>query len=473
MNPLEKERREKLEKLRGLGVPGYGGKFAKESTAADLVKEFVEGKQASVAGRITALRRHGKTIFADLRDATGKIQLYFRAQDFGEQEFQVVCLLDVGDVVGAEGAVFKTRTGEVTLNVRRLQILAKSILPLPEKWHGLKDTETRFRKRYLDLLVNPEVRDVFRVRAEVVREVRRFLEERGFMEVETPMMHHIPGGAVARPFVTHHNALGIDLYLRIAPELFLKKLLVGGFERVYELNRTFRNEGIDRLHNPEFTMLEAYQAYGDYNDMMALTEEMVCHLAKTIVGGPKFVFGEQVFDVTPPWPRLLYHELLKTHAGLREFSPEAISKRVRELGLDAAGPPWVLLEAIFKSEVEPKLEGPLFVIDYPAALSPLAKRRRDDPDLAERFEPFVAGFEIGNGYSELNDPTEQMARFVEQSERTGGPVDEDFVEALKQGMPPAGGLGIGVDRVVMLLANCQALRDVILFPLLRPEGEAS
>lgn len=478
-NPVP-ERLDKAARLRDLGFEPFGRRYESSHTTAEaheLFEKAGEGQQVTCAGRVTGIRDHGKATFFDIRDSSGSIQAYLKQGESPDSAVEIFSCVDLGDFVGLGGEVFKTRTGEVTVMVRSLTPLSKAFLVLPEKWHGLRDPELRFRKRYLDLIANPDVAETFKARTRILRSVRRFLEERGFMEVETPMMQNIAGGATARPFRTHHNALDIDIFLRVAGgELYLKRLLVGGLDKVYELSRVFRNEGIDRQHNPEFTMLEAYQSYADYNVMMELTEQMVASVAEEVCGTTKVKFGDLDLDLASPWPRLSYFDLLKKHAEVRSLEHDELVKRAKALNLeiDPAWDPPALVDELFKETVEPHLTGPLFVVDYPASLCPLAKCKPDQPEIAERFEPYFAGMELGNGYSELNDPVEQERRFREQAaraEKGEEAIDEDFVEALMHGMPPAGGLGIGIDRLVMLLTNSQSIRDVILFPLLRPVSD--
>jgi lysyl-tRNA synthetase class 2 len=433
----------------------------------------------SLAGRVVAMRHHGKTCFAHLMDQTGRIQLYARADGLGDEYARFV-ELDAGDFIGVTGEMFRTRTGELTVAVKTVSFLAKSLRPLPEKWHGLKDVETRYRQRYVDLIVNTEAREIFLMRARLIQAMRAFLDARGFLEVETPMMQPIPGGAIARPFKTHHNALGMDLYLRIAPELYLKRLLVGGFERVYEINRNFRNEGTSTLHNPEFTMLEFYQAYADYTDLMELTEALFVDLAHSLRGSLTLMWGEHSLDLKPPWRRLAFFDGLSEALGLRvtpETDVAAVARAAAARGIvHDEGPAPKLWKEAFETLVEPTLVQPTFVVDFPTELSPLAKRKRDNPLLVDRFELFVAQHEMANAYSELNDPVDQLARFREQAglQARGDDeahwLDEDYVRALEYGMPPASGEGIGIDRLLMMFANQPSIREVILFPLLRPEG---
>jgi lysyl-tRNA synthetase class 2 len=483
---LIRQRRLKLEDLRERGADPFAlTRFDRTHLAEEVTAGYceLEGQRVRVAGRLMSLRTHGKASFGDLADISGTIQVYLKLDTVGEERYRLLDDVDLGDFLGVEGTVFTTRTGQITIAADRFQVLAKSLRPLPAKWHGLRDIETRYRRRYVDLIVSPEVRRVFVVRSQVIREIRHFLDYRGFLEVETPMMQPIPGGAAARPFITHHNALDIDLYLRIAPELYLKRLLVGGFEKVYEINRNFRNEGVSTKHNPEFTMLEAYQAYADYNDMMALVEHLVEHVCGEVLGGTSLTYQSQAVDLKPPWRRISLLDAIAEYAGVdpqRLLAEDAAREVCRELNLPAGETLHLstLVNNIFEARVEPHLIQPTFVVDYPTAISPLAKRKPDNPDLVERFEPFVVGQELGNAFSELNDPLDQRRRFEEQMrERAAGdeeahPMDEDYVRALEYGMPPAGGLGIGIDRLVMLLTDSASIRDVILFPHMRPESSA-
>ncbi|MDQ7780481.1 MAG: lysine--tRNA ligase, partial [Planctomycetota bacterium] len=462
----------KLEKLAAMNLDPFGGRFPNRQRNVDAAALFKEGDQETkvrIAGRILAFRGHGKAAFADVVDESGKLQAYFRSDRLGEK-YEIVRCLDIGDIVGVDGPLFKTKTGELTVLAENLTMLSKSLRPLPEKWHGLRDTELRYRRRYVDLITNPETRETFKVRCNVIRAIRRFMEERSFVEVETPMMHPIAGGANARPFVTHHNTLDMQLFLRIAPELYLKRLLVGGLERVYEINRNFRNEGISTRHNPEFTMLEAYEAYGDYNTAMELTESMFVRAAEA-ARGLKVTWQGVQLDLTPPWPREPYLELFKKHVAVDPADAGKLAARCREAGIDPAGMPTeYMVNELFEKFVEPKLTGPVFVVDYPVAICPLAKQKRDVPSVAERFELFVVGTEMANAFTELNDPIEQRKRFARQLELKAegmDQLDEDFLLALEHGMPPAGGLGVGIDRLVMMLAGVDSIREVIFFPLLR------
>jgi lysyl-tRNA synthetase class 2 len=433
-----------------------------------------------VAGRVMSRRGQGKVTFMHLQDVSGQIQGFFRFDDLGEAAYERLKLVDIGDILGIEGYVFRTRTGEISVHVKTFEVLSKALRPLPEKWHGLKDVETRYRRRYVDLIVNPEVRDTFIARSTAIKAMRRLLDEKDFLEVETPMMQAIPGGAAARPFVTHHNALDIDLYLRIAPELYLKRLLVGGLEKVYEINRNFRNEGMSTKHNPEFTMLEVYEAYANYEDVMRLCEELFAAAAMATRGTLQVPYQGAVIDLTPPFRRISLFDALKEFGGIdtsQLFDLESAKTLCRSLGVhvDARATLSTLVNNLFEEFVEPNLLQPTFITDFPTAISPLAKRRRDDPAMTERFEVFMVGREHGNAFSELNDPIDQRGRFEEQlQEKAAGndeahPMDEDYIRALEYGMPPAGGLGIGIDRLVMLLTDSPSIRDVILFPQLKPE----
>jgi len=483
----ERVRREKLERLRAAGRdPFLQHGYRRTHTAGELEAnaEGLLGQNVAVCGRLQARRGHGKAVFADLADESGRIQIYARLDDLGEEEFAVFADLDLGDILGARGELFRTRTGELTVRVSEFVLLAKALRPLPEKFHGLHDPEIRYRQRYLDLIAQPKVRQIFRARTALIQAFRTYLCERGFLEVETPILQPLYGGAAARPFTTYHNALDMNLYLRIAPELYLKRLLVGGFERVFEIGRMFRNEGIDTRHNPEFTMIEIYQAYADANGMMELVEGLVEAACRALHGGLRFTYRGNEIDVTPPWRRVPLLEAIREASGL-DFGaiPDAATARrlVAEKDLDVGNVSalglWEIADKIFDRYVQPSLIQPTFVTDYPVAISPLAKRKPDNPELAARFEPFLGGEEIGNAFSELNDPDDQRARFEQQlrarqeGDLEAHPMDEDYLTALEYGMPPAGGLGLGIDRLAMVLTDQPNLREVILFPLLRPLSE--
>ncbi|WP_018290205.1 lysine--tRNA ligase [Verrucomicrobium sp. 3C] len=472
-------RREKLAAWRSRGIDPFGGSFPDTTSVAEILMHFAEGRKARLAGRLLSIREMGKSLFAHLQDASGRMQIYANLQSVGER-FADLKLLDLGDIVGVEGDCFQTKTGEKTLRVGRFDLLSKSLRPLPSQWHGLHDVEARYRQRYLDLIANPEVREIFHKRVRIVREIRSFLEERGFLEVETPMMQPIPGGAAATPFSTFHEALGIPLYLRIAPELYLKQLLVGGFERIFELNRNFRNEGLSRKHNPEFTMLEAYWAYADFPRMAELLESLVCHLAEKVCGGLHLSAATGLFpsiDLTPPWPRKRFSDCLREATGKEWFSlpPEERRRLAEELGvplLPNAEEIDVTRHA-FEKLVEARTAGPLFVTHLPRELVPLARQNREDPSVVDVFELIIGGQEIAPGYSELNDPIVQRERLEHQAGEERQKLDEEFLMALEYGMPPAGGLGMGIDRLVMLLTGSESIRDVIFFPLLRPSRHFS
>lgn len=496
---VEQARREKLKLLRELGIEPFAYTFSRTHSAAEALAAYRPGEELGVrvAGRIVSLRRHGKSTFGHVADASGKIQLYFRQDELGERGYRLVELLDLGDQIGVAGKLFTTKTGEITVRVSELSLLAKALRPLPlgkedesgERHSVLSDPDTRYRQRYADLAVHPEVRAVFRLRAQAIAFIRRFLDSQGYVEVETPVLQPLYGGALARPFVTHHHALDSRLYLRIATELYLKRCIVGGLERVYELGKDFRNEGLDRLHNPEFTMLEFYQAYADYVQILEVVENLICSLAVEVCGSSVLErFGKRL-DLTPPWPRLAYVELMRQHAGVNPL--EATDEDLRSVvlaglkerkGVEGEAASQVatmtrakLIDETFKLWVEPHLVQPAFVLDYPIELSPLAKRKRGESRLAERFELYINGWEIANAFSELNDPDEQRERFeAQRALRAAGDeeahqLDEDYLRALEYGMPPTGGAGVGIDRLIMLLANQPSIRDVILFPLLRPE----
>lgn len=478
LEALQKERLKKLNNIKKLGINPYPAKTVRKQTAQEARKML--DKKVAVAGRLKSLRPHGKITFADLEDASGKIQLFFSQDDF-------LANLDIGDFIGAEGEVFKTQAGEITVRVSSYQLLAKSIRPLPSTWYGLKDVEERYRKRYLDLLINPEIKETFIARTKIISAIREFLDQQNFLEVETPTLQEIYGGANARPFKTHHNALNYDFYLKISDELYLKRLIVGGFEKVYEIDKDFRNEGIDKTHNPEFTMLECYTACADYNDMMKLTEELYQFVALRILGTTKITFGEHKIDLKAPWIKLSMKEALKKYLDIdvEKLNDENLRALLKKYNLVAEDRPTltgvaagfnrgIAIATLFEL-VEPHLIQPTFIYDFPKETTALCKPKTDDPTLIERFEPYIAGFEIGNAYSELNDPFIQKEFFMEQKraaksgDEEAHPMDEAYLEAMEYGMPPTGGLGLGVDRMVMLLTNSSTIRDVILFPTLKPE----
>jgi lysyl-tRNA synthetase class 2 len=475
-----KVRREKLDELRASGIEPYGCRFPVTHQVAEIISRYdeLEGKDVAVAGRLMGKRGHGKASFADLRDFTGKIQIYSKLDDLGEDAYSLFKKLDIGDIIGIGGRVFRTERQEITLAVTSLTLLSKSLRPLPEKWHGLKDVDLRYRQRYLDLIVNPEVKEVFLTRVRIIKEIRRFMDDLGYIEVETPIMQPVAGGATARPFVTHHNALDMHLYLRIALELYLKRLLVGGFEKVYEIGRVFRNEGISTKHNPEFTMLEFYQAYADLGDMIEITEQMLGSVVQSVLGNLQVRYREQVIDFSPPFKRMSMLEAVRKHTGqdFSHFDATTAFNQARSLGLEVeAGTSWgKLLNVVFESFVEDKLVQPTFITGHPVDISPLARRNKEHPLLVERFELFVNTWEIANAFTELNDPIDQRLRFEQQTrEREHGDeeahaMDEDFLDALEYGMPPSGGEGIGIDRLVMVLTDSPSIRDVILFPTMRP-----
>ncbi|HTL02621.1 MAG TPA: lysine--tRNA ligase [Vicinamibacterales bacterium] len=490
------QRRTHLAELAQLGVDAYPHKFERSATVSALVREHGEKDgpaleatriETTTSGRILGIRSFGKANFLVLSDGRSKIQAYAKKDSLSERDFRLFQLLDIGDVVGVQGHLFRTRTNELTIWISKIEFLAKCHLPLPEKWHGLSDVEIRYRQRYLDLIVNPEAREVFEVRSKVLAALRRFLDDRGYLEVETPMMHAVAGGAMARPFTTHHNALDLDLYLRIAPELYLKRLVVGGFERVYEINRNFRNEGISTRHNPEFTMLEFYQAYSDYRDLMTLTEEMMTFVAATATGKQEVEYDGSVISFRAPFARLSLRQSVVDVATKKLGTPVADAD-LREAGtarqlasrlgvhVDAKDGPGKVTTTIFETLVEESLVQPTFVYDFPTEVSPLSKQRADDPDTVERFELFAGRMELANAFSELNDPLEQRKRFEQQllekakGDQEAHAMDEDYVRALEYGLPPTAGEGVGVDRLVMLLTGSKSIRDVILFPHMRPRG---
>jgi lysyl-tRNA synthetase class 2 len=492
ISPFMRERLDKLDELTREGIDPFPGTVSVSHSIGEVTAQYdgpadeaalAAAPGVALAGRIVSLRGHGKASFAHIQDRTGRIQIYVRLDGVGEAAYRLFKRLDVGDFVRVAGKPFRTRTGELTVQVEELTLLSKSLRPLPDKWHGLSDVEVRYRQRYVDLIANPEVAEVFRRRARIVAEMRRFLDARGFLEVETPMMQSIPGGATARPFITHHNALDMDLYLRIAPELYLKRCVVGGLERVYEINRNFRNEGLSTQHNPEFTMLEFYQAYADYRDLMVLTEELLLEVVRAACGVDRITYQGQELSFVPPFPRLSVEDALVRLGGLR---PEQVrtadglraAAAEREIPVNPAWGWAKLLMEIFEAVGEARCVQPTFITDFPAELSPLAKARPDDPRYVQRFELYIAGMEVANAYTELNDPREQRRRFEAQARaREAGDdeaqyLDEDFLRALEYGLPPTAGEGIGIDRLVMLLTDSASIRDVILFPLLRPEGRS-
>ena len=478
LSELLQLRRAKLETWRSEGVEPFGVPFPDTEAVASIVAGFAEEKAVRLAGRIVGFRDMGKSIFGHLLDQTGKLQFYANKQSVGEALLEGFRRLDLGDFIGIEGTLFTTRTGEKTVKISKFTLLSKSLRPLPSQWHGLSDTEARYRQRYLDLIANDEVRKTLQLRSKIVSEIRRYMEGRGFTEVETPMMQAVAGGAAARPFVTHHEALNLQLFLRIAPELYLKRLLVGGFEKVFEINRNFRNEGISRKHNPEFTMLEAYWAYADYEVMANFVEGLIVHLAKDVIGslqistGPADAVPRPLIDLTPPWPRKRYRDAVREAAGNDwfELTPQGRRERAISLGVEIA--PQMedheVTNQVFEKKVEALAINPIFITHLPKELVPLAKQNVEDPSVVDVFELLINGQEIAPGYSELNDPVIQRQRLEAQAGEEVQKLDEDFLLALEYGMPPAGGIGLGIDRLTMLLTGAESIRDVILFPLLRP-----
>lgn len=482
-------RRDKLEELKSAGRnPFEILKYDQTHHSKDVKEKFeeLEGKDVSIAGRIMSFRDMGKASFCDVQDRYGKVQTYIKQDEIGEEEYKVFKTYDIGDIVGIKGFVFKTRRGEISVHVKEVKLLCKSLQPLPEKWHGLKDTEIRYRQRYVDLIVNEDVRDTFYKRTQIIKSIREFLDAKDYIEVDTPILATIASGAAARPFITHSNALDIDLYLRIATELYLKRLIVGGFERVYEMGKDFRNEGIDVRHNPEFTMIELYQAYADYNDMMELTENLVAYCAEKVLGTTKINYQGTELDLTPPWNRLTMTDAVKQYAGV-DFKEVKSDEEARELAKKhhveddlkkklkdcTKGD---ILNAFFEAYAEEHLIQPTFILDYPVEISPLTKKKNDDPTMTERFEAFIYAREVANAYSELNDPIDQQERFEQQAndkelgDDEAYATDDDFVNSLMVGMPPTGGLGIGIDRIIMFLTNSYSIRDVILFPTMKPQA---
>jgi len=481
-NELIAQRREKLKALRARGVEPFGRAFETSGAIAEVREKFKEGETLRAAGRITAHRDMGKSHFVDLRDATGRIQAYFHEKEIGAEAMEIFKLLDLGDFIGVEGTCFLTKTGEPTLKARKFEVLSKSLRPPPEKWHGLQDVEARYRQRYVDLVANEQSRETFQKRIAMLREMRRFLEERGFLEVETPILQNVAGGAAAQPFSTRHKALGLDLFLRIAPELYLKRLLVGGFTKVFELNRNFRNEGISRKHNPEFTMLEVYWAYADFEKVADLLEEMICQLAEKVCGSLKIEHKDtdgkvvRTINLKRPWRRARYLDLVREVAGKDWFEISSEKRRERatsEFKLDILPQhaDFEVTQHVFEKMVEEKTFDPLFVTHCPKELVPLAKQNAADPALVDVYELIINGVEMSPGYSELNDPDVQRQRLLEQAGEETQRLDEDFLLALEHGMPPAGGFGLGIDRLTMMLTGAESIRDVILFPLLKPKRE--
>jgi lysyl-tRNA synthetase class 2 len=491
LRSLRVQRLHKIDELKKEGVDLFPNDFRVEKTSGDLLNRFGRAtsdelkmvkESFSLAGRIMAVRDFGKAAFIHIQDRTGKIQVYIRGDRVGRESFNIFKRMDVGDFIGVTGTIFRTKTDELTLEAESIRLLTKAITPLPEKWHGLRDVEIRYRQRYLDILVNPQVKEVFIKRTRIIQLFRQFLDAKDFLEVETPMMQPIPGGATARPFKTYHNTLDMNLYLRVAPELYLKRLVIGGFERVYEINRNFRNEGISTQHNPEFTMLEFYQGYATFEDLMVLTEEMLCFIAQNLLGGQILEYQGESIDLSPPWRRLTVEEAIVECGGvdsktLRDYEKSLQYAQGLGLPLERGMPHGKIITEILGEVVEPHLMQPTFITHYPTDVSPLSRRNQGHPELVDRFELFIGGKEIANGFSELNDPTDQRERFIKQLERGNGEemeghrLDEDFLLALEYGMPPSAGEGIGIDRLVMLLTDSPSIREVILFPLLRPQRE--
>jgi lysyl-tRNA synthetase, class II len=490
LNDQLQVRREKMKEMMDLGIDPFGQRFERTHSAAEATEEYdqftkeeLEEKQFPVkmAGRIMTKRGKGKAGFAHIQDLSGQIQLYVRKDGVGEEQYELFKKADIGDIVGISGQAFKTKVGELSVKADQFQLLSKSLRPLPDKYHGLKDVEQRYRQRYLDLIVNPEVRETFVLRSRIIQSMRRYLDNNGYLEVETPMLHSIAGGASARPFITHHNALDMTLYMRIAIELHLKRLIVGGLEKVYEIGRVFRNEGVSTRHNPEFTMIELYEAYADYKDIMSLTENLVAHIAEEVLGSTTVTYGEEAIDLKPEWKRVHMVDAIKEHTGV-DFWQQMTDEEARALAKEHNVPVkdtmkyGHVVNEFFETYVEEKLIQPTFVYGHPLDISPLAKKNADDPRFTDRFELFIVGREHANAFTELNDPVDQRERFEaqlverEQGDDEAHMMDEDFVESLEYGLPPTGGLGIGIDRLVMLLTNAQSIRDVLLFPQMRHQG---
>ena len=483
-NVLKQEKKRKLQELLDKGLDPYPHSFNRSHLTAQLLKQFEKletgestEEEVQTAGRLMLKREMGKASFFNIQDQEGSLQCYLKVQELNETSVQFFSLVDVGDIVGVSGSMFRTKKGELTLRCKKFQILCKTLEPLPEKFHGVEDTELKYRARYLDLIMNPEARKVFLIRSKVIKEIRSFMDKRGFMEVETPALQPLYGGAAAHPFSTHHRTLDCDLYLKISPELYLKRLIVGGFEKVYELGKNFRNEGIDRSHNPEFTMLEYYEAYTDYSDQMEQFEELVCYLVQTIKGTLKFEYQGRSLDFTRPWKRISILEGIEEYGGfsVEKMKDEELFKKIKSLSMDfkkqtSRGD--MIMEA-FELTVEKNLWNPVFVVDFPKEISPLTKEHREKKNLVERFEPYVAGMELGNAYTELNNPIDQRVRLEEQEKQrkendVAHPMDHDFIKAIEVGMPPTGGVGLGVERLILLLSNQASIRDIILFPTLKP-----
>ncbi len=482
LNEILMVRRQKLYDLQENGQdPFHTVKYEVTQKTVDIIDLFdeLDGKEVSIAGRLMAKRGMGKTSFCDLHDLDGKIQLFFKINDLGELSYEEFKKLDIGDIVGVKGTVFKTRMGEISVRVSEYTLLSKSLRPLPEKFHGLKDTDIRYRQRYLDLIVNPEVRKTFILRSKIISSIRSFLNDKGFLEVDTPLLNTIPGGAAAKPFITHHNALDIDLYLRISPELYLKRLIVGGLDKVYEMGRMFRNEGMSVKHNPEFTLLELYEAYTDYRGMMELTENLITHAAKEALGTLEIEYQEQKIDLSLPWTRITMTDAVKKYTGIDfdtlSFEDAVLKAKEKGIELNEHLSKGEILNLFFEEYVEANLIQPTFVINYPVEVSPLTKRKPDKPELTERFELFITGREFANAYSELNDPIDQKERFLAQvrkrelGDEEANMMDEDYVISLEHGLPPTGGLGIGIDRLIMLFTDSYSIRDVLLFPTMKPK----
>lgn len=483
LSQLLLHRREKLKSLKEKKVNPYPYFFKRSYTSKEILDNFeklqTEDREVKACGRIISLRSHGKSLFFHLLDGEGKIQVYLKSDEVGEEKYKLFELFDLGDFIGVSGKVFQTKTGEKSIRAKDFELLSKSLHPLPEKWHGLQDKELRYRQRYLDLISNPEVKNTFFLRTKILSAIRKFLDTQGFLEVETPILQPIYGGAFAKPFITHHNALDIDLYLRIADELYLKRLIIGGFEKVYEVCKDFRNEGMDKNHNPEFSMLELYQAYADYNDIMELCEKLFNFVSLELFQTSKIKFQEDEIDLSPPWRRISFWDSIEKYTGVDLYREDEkkIREFVQDLGLKSEPSIRIgkVINSIFEAKVQPNLIQPTFILDYPVEMSPFAKKHREKEGLTERFEGFIAGFELMNAFSELNDPLDQRERFEQQAkfkqmgDEEAQVLDEDFLKAMEYGMPPTGGLGVGIDRLVMLFTNSSSIRDVIFFPQMKPE----